>query len=149
MDDCIPIVKNNIAKTQRLTNSNYKRPKTTYTDTIQNKKDMLEKLKNYEPVDDIDDISLNTHVRYVTLDRKTKKQVFRLGGLLTKKHSRYVICSNGRFSWSVQRYHYNDEDEDPIFETKFWKVLTKEELMRKTILEQQQEIEKLKKQKNK
>ena len=68
---------------RRLVNSNFNRPTTTYTDTLQNKKAMQEKLKNYERVDDIEDVSINTHVRYVTLD-KTKKQVFRLGGLLKK-----------------------------------------------------------------
>ena len=88
-----------------LTKSNFKRPEITYTDTLQNKKSMAEKLKNYERVEDVDDISINTHVRYVTLD-KNKKQVFRLGGLLTKIHSKYVQLSNGVHKWSVQKYHY-------------------------------------------
>jgi hypothetical protein len=136
---------------QPLSKANYIRPEGgTYQDSIQNKKDMLEKLNDYERIDSIEDVPLKTHVRYVTLSKDTpRKQVFRLGGILEAIHSKYIQLSNGTYKWSVQRYHYNDEDEDPIFETKFWKVLTKEELMRKKILEQQQEIERLKKQKNK
>jgi len=109
-----------------LTKSNFQRPKTTYTDTLQNKKSMQEKLKNYERADDIDDVSINTHVRYVTLD-KQKKQVFRLGGLVKKIHSKYVQLSNGIHVWSVQRYHYSDDqdEEEPIFETVFFKIISK------------------------
>ena len=83
---------NNEPHLRRLVNSNFNRPKTTYTDTLQNKKAMQEKLKNYERVDEIEDVSINTHVRYVTLD-KDKKQVFRLGGLLKRIHSKYVTLS--------------------------------------------------------
>ena len=74
---------NNDSNLRRLVNSNFNRPKTTYTDTLQNKQAMQEKLKNYRRVDDIEDVAINTHVRYVTLD-KEQKQVFRLGGLLKK-----------------------------------------------------------------
>lgn len=109
-----------------LTKSNFQRPKTTYTDTLQNKKAMEEKLKNYERVDDIDDVPLNTHVRYVTLD-KDKKQVFRLGGLLKKIHSKYVQLSNGSYIWSVQKYHYSDDpnEEEPIYETIFFRIISR------------------------
>ena len=66
---------------------------------------------------------INTHVRYVTLD-KEQKQVFRLGGLLKKIHSKYVQPTNGTYTWSVQRYHYkNDTDEEPVFETVFFSVI--------------------------
>ena len=56
---------------------------------------------------------------------KDGSQVFRLGGLLKKRHSKYVILSNGTFSWSVQRYHYVEEEEDPVFETVFFRILIK------------------------
>ena len=109
-----------------LTKSNFQRPKITYTDTLQNKQSMQEKLKNYERVDDIDDVPLNTHVRYVTLD-KDKKQVFRLGGLLKKIHSKYVQLTNGTHIWSVQKYHYSDDqsDDEPLFETVFFRIMSK------------------------
>ena len=133
-------------KLKRLVTNNYKRPEQTYQDTLQNKKAMLEKLENYDRVDNIEDVSLKTHVRYVTLHNETKQQVFRLGGLLEEIHPRYVKLSNGEFTWSVQRFHYSDDpsDEDPIFETAFWKVVSKEDLLYKKIEEQHNEIQLLK-----
>lgn len=122
---------------QPLSKTNYTRPDGgTYQDSIQNKKDMLEKLINYERLDDIEDAALKTHIRYVTLSKDSpRKQVFRLGGILEAIHPKYIQLSNGTFKWSVQRYHYNDGDvsetstisDEPIFETIFWKFLTKEE----------------------
>jgi hypothetical protein len=134
---------NNEQHLRRLVNSNFNRPKTTYTDTLQNKKSMQEKLKNYERVDEIEDVAISTHVRYVTLD-KDKKQVFRLGGLLKKIHSKYVSLSNGTFTWSVQRYHYeNQGDEEPIFETVFFRIIPKEERYITVIKDQEQRIKDL------
>ena len=131
---------NNDTNLRRLVNSNFNRPKTTYTDTLQNKAAMQEKLKNYKRVDDIDDVPINTHVRYVTLD-KEHKQVFRLGGLLKKIHSKYVQLSNGTYTWSVQRYHYkNDTDEEPMFETVFFRVIPTEERYVDIIKQQEQKI---------
>jgi hypothetical protein len=133
-------------RTRRLAKTSYQRPKTTLTDTLQNKKSMNEKLKNYVQVDDVEDINLNTHVRYVTLT-KEGKQRFCLGGLLKKIHPRYVVLSNGTFTWSVQRYHWkpssNSEDDDPDFETVFFRILSKDEQHKKKIEEQQEEIAKL------
>lgn len=134
---------NNDSNLRRLVNSNFNRPKTTYTDTLQNKQAMQEKLKNYRRVDDIEDVAINTHVRYVTLD-KDQKQVFRLGGLLKKIHSKYVQLSNGTFTWSVQRYHYqNETDEEPVFETVFFSVIPKEDRYIDIIKEQDQKIKAL------
>jgi len=120
-----------------LSTMNYVRPDGgTYQDSLQNKKDMLEKLVDYERVDSVDDIPLKTHVRYVTLNKDSvRKQVFRLGGILEAIHPKYVKLSNGQMQWSVQRYHYNDGDvtenstasDEPIFETVFWKYLSKED----------------------
>tara|TARA_B100000524_G_scaffold278150_1_gene154929 strand:+ start:986 stop:1420 length:435 start_codon:yes stop_codon:yes gene_type:complete len=111
---------------RRLVKSNFNRPEITYQDTLQNKSAMAEKLKNYVRVEDIEDVQINTHVRYVTID-KDNKQVFRLGGLLTKIHPKYVTLSNGTYKWSVQRYHYEDNNNEPIFETIFFKITTKDE----------------------
>ena len=63
----------------------YVRPEVTFQDTLQNKDEMLKRLENYERVDDIEEVPLGTHIRYVTLDRN-KKQVFRLGGILRRIH---------------------------------------------------------------
>ena len=127
-----------------LIKSNFQRPKITYTDTLQNKDAMQEKLKNYERVDDIDDVPLNTHVRYVTLD-KEKKQVFRLGGLLKKIHSKYVQLTNGTHIWSVQRYHYSDDqsDDEPIFETVFFRIISKNRQMENQKIKMQNQNQQL------
>ena len=137
-------------KLKRLITNNYSRPETTYQDTLQNKKSMLEKLENYERVDNIEDVGLKTHVRYVTLHNETRQQVFRLGGLLEEIHPKYVKLSNGEFTWSVQRYHYSEDpsESEPIFETAFWRIVSKEDLLYKKIEEQHDEIQDLKEQIN-
>jgi|TARA_B110000908_G_scaffold165680_1_gene215545 hypothetical protein len=118
-----------------LAKSNFQRPQTTYTDTLQNKDAMAAKLINYERVESIEDVDLSTHVRYVTLS-KTKKQVFRTGGLLERIHTKYATLNNGSHRWSVQRFHYENENgaengEDPIFETVFFRRITKREELNK------------------
>ena len=60
------------------------------------------KLEEYSQVDDIKDVSLNSHLRYFTINTKTGKKQFRLGGFLTKIDNEYVVLSNGNLSWSVQ-----------------------------------------------
>ena len=85
-----------IIKTKRLSKSVYKRPSKTITDSLQTQSKMMEKLQNYTRVNDPSDLSVGTHVRYVTW--KDGKQVFRLGGLVTKIHSKYIVLSNGTFS---------------------------------------------------
>ena len=129
-------------KTIRLSKSKYNRPDKTLTDSLQTNAKMKEKLENYIRVEDIDDVSLSTHVRYVTL--KDGAQRFCLGGLLVKKHSKYVVLSNGNFSWSVQRYHWGDDDDEPLFETIFFKVKSKQDKQDEIIQKQAEQIEKLK-----
>tara|TARA_B110000967_G_C18574785_1_gene406675 strand:+ start:72 stop:521 length:450 start_codon:yes stop_codon:yes gene_type:complete len=136
---------------QNLTDATYERPAQTYTDKIQTKAAMKKKLENYERADSIDTVEMDTHVRYVTLD-KERKQVFRTGGLLIKRHSKYVKLSNGRQQWSVQRYHYGDDEETPIFETVFFYRISKQDEFDKkeakyidVIKRQRAEIKKLQK----
>lgn len=130
-------------KTKRLSKSIYKRPETTLTDTLQTNSEMTKKLVNYIRVDDIEDININTHVRYVTL--KEGHQRFCLGGLIKKIHSKYVVLSNGTFSWSVQRYHWDDESKEPVFVTVFFRLLSKSEQQEKIIEDQKKELETLRK----
>ena len=132
--------------TRRLSTTKYDRPEVTFTDTLQTNAAMKEKLENYTRVDDIDDVNLETHVRYVTL--KDGKQRFCLGGILKKIHSKYVILSNGSVTWSVQRYHWEkpedeyDDESDPIFITAFFKILSPEEMRKKDLEEVEDELEK-------
>jgi hypothetical protein len=134
------------SKTQKLNKSYYKRPITTITDSLQTNTAMQEKLKKYIRVENIDDVPLNTHVRYVTI--KDGIQRFCLGGFLKKKDdSRYIILSNGKFTWSVQRFHWKSKKQsgEPIFETIFFRIKSQKELYEDTIKKQNEKIKILEK----
>ena len=109
----------------------YERPKKTYQDTL-TPEDMRERLINYEKVDNIDFVPVNTHVRYMIKDKKSGKSLFRLGGFLTKKNPSYVILSNGKFTWSVDRANA----------TQFWRRLRPAEEKQRQLHKQEQTIEK-------
>ena len=90
--------------TKRLSrDTSYQRPKKTYQDKL-TPDEIEEKLEEYVKVDDINKVPLNSHMRYFTLNDKTGKKEFRLGGFLTNRDQsdKYVILSNGNISWSVQ-----------------------------------------------
>ena len=67
-------------------------------------KKLKKKLEEYKQVTDISKVGLNTHLRYFTKNTKTGKQMFRLGGFLSKVNltQGYVVLNNGNLSWSVQ-----------------------------------------------
>ena len=104
---------------KRLNNvdKNYKRPETTYQDTLTNK-EIKEKLKDYKICSNIKTVSIGTHLRYF-ITNSNKEKVFRLGGTLNKidPEGRYIILGNGSLSWSVQ-----------IAEAQFWQKLSEHEL---------------------
>ena len=83
----------------RLGSDDYQRPKKTLQDKL-TADEIKDKLKEYVEVEDISQVSLNTHLRYFTekIDEKTKKKTkaFRLGGFLVNKNNyeKYVILSN-------------------------------------------------------
>jgi len=85
--------------------------------------EIKEKLKEYTPIESIDEAPLNSHIRYFTIDSKGKKQ-FRLGGFLTKIDTDYAVLSNGKLSWSVQK-------KNSIFFKKMSYDELKEELINK------------------
>ena len=116
---------------------------TTYTKTKKSYQDKLspseikQKLAEYKQVDDIDSVSLNSHVRYFTFNPKNGKKLFRLGGFLTKIDKEYVILSNGKFSWSVQK-------KNSVFFQKMNFNELKDELSKKIAKKYEKQIEKLK-----
>jgi len=126
---------------ERLSNENFARPEITFQDTIQNNNDMEKYLKNYTKVKDIDKVALGTHLRYVTID-KDKKVAFRLGGKLMKNVEKYVVLSNGKQAWSVQKLHYLDDGKPPV-ETAFFKQTDKYDKLLDIIQKQQAKIDKL------
>lgn len=132
-------------RTKRLSNinTNYSRPKITYTDTLQTKELIKEKLKGYTKVDNIDDVAIKTHIRYIIFDKKSSSWKFRTGGLLTKKHKKYIVLVNGKNqSWSVQR-EIEDDNEENIYETQFYKVLSIEQRTELKMRQQLEEIRRL------
>jgi hypothetical protein len=85
------------------------------------KDEIEELLENYVRVDNIDEIPVNCHIRYVTLD-SSKKQCFRDGGRLVYTTDKSVCLSRGSFKWYVKKLHFEfPDDKEPIFETIFWK----------------------------
>ena len=92
-------------KSKRFTNDNYKRPKKTIQDKL-TPEEIEEKLEDYIEAERIQDVPLNTHLRYFSIitEKKKTRKVFRLGGFLINKNNyeKFVVLSNGSSKWSVQ-----------------------------------------------
>lgn len=94
---------NNFNTTKRLTDdSDYKKVGKSLQQSL-SPNDIKEKLQEYTQLETINDVPLNSHIRYFTIDKKSGKKQFRLGGFLTKIDNEYVVLSNGKLSWSVQK----------------------------------------------
>ena len=122
-----------IFSTGRLLESEYKRPKKTLTESVQNKKDIEEKLEGYDEVegDKLCYIPRKTHLRYIGWDKKNKKELFRFGGLLMTVKDQYVILlGKGAKTFSAQRYAY-DSNGNLEHTTRFFRKMSKEELLQK------------------
>ena len=118
----------------------YVRPKITYQEKL-TEDEISDKLQGYAKVDNIADVPINTHLRYIST-QPDGSQVFRTGGFLQNKQNAdiYVMLQNGKVSWSVQT-------ADTVF---FRKMSQKEEISaireqyEKKLLEKDQIIDKLK-----
>lgn len=131
---------NSITHTERLSKDNYKRPSKTKTEEL-SKEDIEKLLQNYEKKD-IQNIPLNSHVRYFKVENG--KKLFRYGGFLVNNNDmdKYVILSNGKKTWTVQ-----------VKETIFFKKLSQKDIDQKKddeiaklksfIVKQQHHIKKL------
>lgn len=134
-----PTITKRISRKNNYNNNSNK----TFQETLSNEQ-IKKYLNDYKKVDDISKIGISTHLRYFTLDPKTNKQLFRLGGYLNKfgDNGEYIILSNGDLSWSVQ-----------IKNSTFYKKMTdqelKEELKQEILTETQEtminELDELKK----
>lgn len=122
--------------TKRLTrDTTYNKTKKSYQDNL-SPDEIKQKLEEYSQVDDIDEVPLNSHLRYFTINVKTGKKLFRLGGFLTKIDKEYVVLSNGTLSWSVQK-------KNNIFFRKMTFQELKEELIKKIKKGYETEIKKI------
>ena len=105
--------------------SKYERPEITITESIQNKKNIEDQLQDFEEVseDDLNFLNINTQLKYISYDKKNKKELFRFGGLLVKIAKDYLILrGKENLTFSVQRYTKNENNEI-IHNTRFFKKI--------------------------
>lgn len=151
-------------KIKRISEDNYHKPKKTITDLVQTQDKVQEILENYQEIlnEEIDNVPLGVHVRYISYNKKTALEEFRFGGVIRKIDPNYlVLIGNNNVSFSVQRYSYNknneiihrtrffikDKDIDKINESNQELIKNQEiiDQQNEIIHKQQREIEKLKK----
>lgn len=139
--------------TKRLNNQNGNNK--SYQDSL-SPDQIKKKLEEYQQVDDIKEVPLNTHLRYFTFNPKTGKKQFRLGGFLSKIDEEYVILNNGEFSWSVQidktvffkKVSFSDMKEELIleiskkYEKKIAKLVEENQNLKETIKKIKNQIKK-------
>lgn len=119
--------------TMRLSMSkDYMRPSKTTTDRMQTKDELKKYLKDYEeiPHEDVNFMTIGQLLRYISYDKKTRKEIFRFGGLLKKIDKNYVVLQgkNG-MTFSAQRYTF-DDNENLIHTTRFFRKQKPEEIMK-------------------
>ena len=121
----------------RLSNSDYKKPKVTITDNLQDPKQIEEKLKNYVELEseELEDVVIGSHLRYITYSKKTNSERFCTGGVLRVKNSTYIILAGkDNLTFSVQRY-FKDNDGKIIYKTRFFRKLKPTEILKEDLNE--------------
>lgn len=124
----------------RLGVDGYQRPKKTYTDTLQTKEAIEQKLNGYIEIEenDVDDIPEGSFVRYIKYDLNTGKERFVTGGVVLRVLPEYILIrgkDNGSFS--AQRFTY-DKKGNIIHKTRFFKQLSNEEKLKQKLLDLQE-----------
>ena len=77
----------------------------------------------------------NSHLRYISFNKKQNKELFRFGGILISVKDQYVILAGvGGKTFSAQRYCY-DDNRKLIHTTRFFKKLTDKEVLKKKLEE--------------
>lgn len=117
---------------KKLSSSDYERPEKTITETIQNKNDIEEQLKNFEEIteEELNFMNINTQLKYISYDKKNKKELFRFGGLLVKVNKDYIILAGKEgMRFSVQRYTKNDKSEI-LHTTRFFKKIKEMDILK-------------------
>ena len=130
----------------RLSEVNYKRPKKTLTDTLQDEDVIQQKLEDYSEVEeaDIDAIPIGSTVRYIKWDIKNNCERFILGGNIIRISNEYIVIQgkdNGTFS--AQRYT-RDKNGKIIHTTRFFKLNDVIDKYKARIIELEAEVKKLK-----
>jgi hypothetical protein len=125
----------------RLGEDGYERPRKTYTDSIQTKEEIKNRLKGYEEVDpeDVDLLEIGKSVRYIKYDKQTGHEKLILGGNVVNVFPNYVVLKGkNNYSFCAQRYTLNDKGK-VIHTTRFFRQINTENKLRERI-----ELEKLK-----
>ena len=120
----------------RLTLDEYDRPKKTVTESVQDKKSIQKYLKEYEEVDkeDLPYLNQDTHLRYISWDKKNNCELFRFGGLLVKVNKEYVLLAGkGGKTFSAQRYTYDESNKKKVHATRFFKKMKNEEILKEEL----------------
>jgi len=102
------------SKTKRITDDDYQRPKKTITDLMQTQDNVEQKLEDYDEIsnEELDQMPLGIHVRYIGYDKRKNKEIFRFGGVIRKIDPNYlVLIGNNNVSFSSQRYTRNKNNE--------------------------------------
>jgi hypothetical protein len=130
---------------RRINADNYDRPKQTYQDTLQTNEAMMQNLAGYEEIEDASELDGGNEVRYITY--KDIKPKFCLGGTIKRVFPEYVVFSNSRLTWSVQCEYFNHQTGSSLGKTQFFRKITKEIKNEMVIQCQQDEIVKLREEK--
>ena len=119
----------------RLDPTTYARPKKTKTESVQDEKSIQHYLKDYEEIDqkELPYINPNTHIRYISWDKKNKCELFRFGGLLVRIQPQYVQLAGieGKL-FSAQRYTYAEDKKKVIHMTRFFRKMKQTEVMKES-----------------
>ena len=120
----------------RLTLDEYERPKKTVTESVQDKKSIQKYLKEYEEVssEDLPYINQDTHLRYISWDKKNNCELFRFGGLLVKVNKEYVLLAGkGGKTFSAQRFTYDEDNKKKVHTTRFFKKMRNEDILKEEL----------------
>lgn len=121
----------------RLGQDGYKRPKKTYTDTLQSEEAIKEKLNGFIeiPEDKVDEISPGSFVRYLKWEPDNNREKLVMGGIVLRVLPQYLIIKGkGNGTFSAQRYTFNNKGEY-IHSTRFFKMLSNEDKLKGKLLE--------------
>tara|TARA_B100001094_G_scaffold303796_1_gene332200 strand:- start:63 stop:461 length:399 start_codon:yes stop_codon:yes gene_type:complete len=115
----------------------YVRPKITYTDTLQNKKEMKKQLEGFYDIE-YEDINRGDILKYVCYNKKQKKYLFRIGGIVHKKAFGKIQLKNNKntYYWYVNPVQKVDDEEFPTY---FYKKYTREDELEERIDELEEE----------
>ena len=122
----------------RLSVDGFERPKITYTDTLQNKQAIQQKLDGFVevPEDEIDNLDEGSFLRYLKYDTKTKREKFVTGGVLLRVYPKFlVIKGKGDGTFSAQRFI--EKKDGTFYPTRFFKKLNNEEKLKMQLIEMQ------------